>query len=314
MSKKLTKEEFIKRAKEVHGDKYDYSKVEYINYNTPVCIICPKHGEFWQQPQAHISGKCSCPKCVHRGYSYTTQEFIIKAKERYSDKFTYEKTVYKNKKTKVCVTCRKHGDIWVWPSRFLTTEFGCKKCAREYISKIQTKTKKEFVRQANKIHNNKYDYSKFEYKTKNKKSCIICPIHGEFWQSSDSHLQGHGCPKCHSSKLERTIEHYLVSNNIKFESQKTFKWLKNDGNLYLDFYLPKYNLAIECQGEQHYKPIKHFGGEPEFNITQIRDKKKKELCDKHNIKILYYAKPEFPCTFSNIEDLSKYLSSLKNAN
>lgn len=60
--KKLTTEEFIKRARAIHGDKYDYSKVEYINIKTKVCIICPEHGEFWQVPAEHLRGR-GCKDC-----------------------------------------------------------------------------------------------------------------------------------------------------------------------------------------------------------------------------------------------------------
>ena len=61
--RKLTKEEFVKKAKEVHGDKYDYSKVEYKNKRTKVCIICPTHGEFWQYPDNHVINRNNCPYC-----------------------------------------------------------------------------------------------------------------------------------------------------------------------------------------------------------------------------------------------------------
>ena len=63
MGKKLTQEEFIQKAKEIHRDKYDYSKVHYINNYTNVCIICPEHGEFWQTPKSHLKG-CECPQCA----------------------------------------------------------------------------------------------------------------------------------------------------------------------------------------------------------------------------------------------------------
>lgn len=59
----ITTEEFIRRAKLVHGDKYDYEKVMYVNMHTDVCIICPVHGEFWQQAQAHVKG-CGCSSCA----------------------------------------------------------------------------------------------------------------------------------------------------------------------------------------------------------------------------------------------------------
>ena len=63
ISKTKTTEQFIYEAKRVHGNKYDYSKVEYVNNKTKVCIICPEHGEFWQEPSTHVSFKCGCPMC-----------------------------------------------------------------------------------------------------------------------------------------------------------------------------------------------------------------------------------------------------------
>ena len=72
MPKKLTTEEFISKAKEVHGNKYDYSKVEYVNNHTKVCIICPKHGEFWQTPNHHLLGH-GCSKCKNEATSLRTK-------------------------------------------------------------------------------------------------------------------------------------------------------------------------------------------------------------------------------------------------
>ena len=93
MSKKKTTEEFIKEAKEKHGNKYDYSKVEYINNHTKVCIICPEHGEFWQFPQDHLKGRgCICCAGVKK---LTTSDFIEQAKKIHGDKYDYSKVIYK---------------------------------------------------------------------------------------------------------------------------------------------------------------------------------------------------------------------------
>lgn len=90
--KKLTKEEFIRRAREIHGWKYDYSKIYYINGSIKVCIICPKHGEFWQSPKDHIKGR-GCPKCGHErtnnSKKLTTETFIERAKQKYKN-YSYE--------------------------------------------------------------------------------------------------------------------------------------------------------------------------------------------------------------------------------
>jgi hypothetical protein len=84
------------------------------------------------------------------------------------------------------------------------------------------------------------------------------------------------------------IKYFLEDNNIKYISQHTFDWLKYENNLKLDFYLPDYNIAIECQGEQHFKPVDFFGGDNGFELTVKRDITKLKLCKEHNINILYF--------------------------
>ena len=152
----------------------------------------------------------------------------------------------------------------------------------------------------------KYDYSKVKYKNNYTKVCIICNEkdnngikHGEFYTTPHSHLKGSKCPKCKFySKLEEEVRKILKENNINFIEQKTFNKLTYKSNLKIDFYLPDFNIAIECQGIQHFKPI-NFGStldkEKLFEINKLRDKIKKEFCEKNNIKLLYY-------THENIKD------------
>ena len=193
--KKYTTEEFIKKAREIHGDKYDYSKVEYVSYHTKVCIICPKHGEFWQTPANHLRNR-NCPKCGNNSKikkrSLTKEEFIKKAREVHGDKYDYSKVKYINNYTKVCIICPEHGEFWQNANSHLRG-CGCPKCCNNGV-KLTTE---EFVKKARKIHGDKYDYSKVEYKNSHTKVCIICPEHGEFWQTPTSHLHGEsGCPMC----------------------------------------------------------------------------------------------------------------------
>ena len=96
----------------------------------------------------------------------------------------------------------------------------------------------------------------------------------------------HGCPSCKESKLEREIRLFLKDNNINFEYQKRFDWL---GLQSLDFYLPEYNVAIECQGIQHFEPIDFFGGKKALKETLERDERKLQLCNENNVKLLYYS-------------------------
>ena len=109
MSKQISKEKFIELAKKIHGDKYDYSKVEYKNKNTKVCIICPIHGEFWQQPRYHLKGqncfKCSQKLKADKVPKLTLENFIKKARIIHGDKYNYSKDKYKNNKKKVYIIC-----------------------------------------------------------------------------------------------------------------------------------------------------------------------------------------------------------------
>ena len=149
----------------------------------------------------------------------------------------------------------------------------------------------EFIKKAKEVHGDKYDYSKVEYINAKTKVCIICPIHGEFLQIPKHHLKGCGCPSCNNSHLEKNIKLFLENNNINFEQQKRFKWL---GKQSLDFYLPKYNIVIECQGIQHFKEIDFFGGIKSYEYTIKNDINKKDLSDILIIKI------------KNFEDIKKY--------
>ena len=141
------------------------------------------------------------------------------------------------------------------------------------------------------VHDKKYDYSKVRYVNVKTKVCIICPIHGEFWQIPDSHLRGRGCPKCNHSKLEKNIENLLENNDIEFITQYSFKELNGKR---LDFYLPKYNVAIECQGEQHFIPSKFSNlisdedSVKRFHLSIKNDTEKFETCKQKNIKLIYF--------------------------
>lgn len=201
----LTTKEFIKKAKEVHGDKYDYSKVEYVNTLTPVTIVCPEHGEFEQIPKVHLKG-CGCKKCANKGTSDRCRgnidEFIKKSKEVHGDKYDYSKVDYVNSQTKVCIICHDHGEFWQKPANHLQGQ-GCPACGN-----VKQKTTEEFIKEARKIHGDKYDYSKVQYVNNKSKVCIICPEHGEFLQSPAHHLNGFGCPKC-SKNYKLTTEEFI---------------------------------------------------------------------------------------------------------
>ena len=280
---KLTLDQFIEKARKVHGDKYDYSKVSYVNNATKVIITCPIHGDYEQTPNNHLAGN-GCPTCninlMKERYTYSTEEFIRKAKLVYGDKYDYSKTIYKGSKEKVIITCPIHGDFEIIPSNFLMGQ-ACHKCAmekrhnkfaeiREYkkkkeeenrlIKSEENRIKKlnHFIEEAKRIHGDKYDYSKVEYVNNHTKVCIICPKHGEFWQTPNSHLRGCGCFKCSLEK--RTADKsYTTESFIK-------KAISIHGDKYdyskVNYINSNTPVTIICSkhGEFQQKPARHLQG------------------------------------------------------
>ena len=285
--KRLTTEDFIKKAKQIYGDEYDYSKVNYVNCDTKVIVICKKHGEFETRPDHFYNGH-GCPKCgTKQGADKlrcTKEEFIKKAKEIHGDKYDYSKVEYKTAREKVCIICLEHGEFWQTPDAHLRGN-GCPKCS---IHRSYRYTTEEFIEKARQIHGDKYDYSKVEYFNRLTPVCIICPEHGEFWQKPREHFDGDGCHSCNESKLEKEIKLLLEENKIKFEIQKRFDWLRDKKPMPLDFYLPEYNVAIECQGEQHFKNREFFNNYP-FEKRIEMDLLKNRLCLENGVKLLYYS-------------------------
>lgn len=267
----LTVEESINRAKAVHGDKYDYSKFIYVKNNIKACIICPKHGEFWQTPRDHFRGS-GCPKCAIEKNAKrcrdTKESFIEKAYVIHSDKYLYANVVYKNAHTKVCITCPKHGDFYQIPNNHLNG-CGCPKCRSENISSMLKGELDEFIKRSNIIHNNKYIYSFVEYKNARDYVKIICPEHGEFWQIPDSHLRGHGCPKCAKSVSLPELEICNIIKPIEFvERERTILEGKE-----IDIYVPSFNIGIEYDGLIWHS--EKFGKDKNYHLWKLNKCKEK---------------------------------------
>lgn len=144
--KRLTREEFIKKAISVHGNRYDYSKVKYINCRTKVCIICPKHGEFYQLPSGHLHG-AGCEKCAresnHKNLYLNNDIFIEKSKLIHGDKYDYSLINYQHHKIPIVIICPEHGEFLQKPVYHLQGN-GCPKCKLKSQSKLLEKLSKQF--------------------------------------------------------------------------------------------------------------------------------------------------------------------------
>lgn len=290
---KYTNEEFIKKSEEIHGKKYDYSKVKYLTISSKVEIICPIHGSFWQIPHAHFKGH-GCKKCSDEDKMYTSEEFFDIVKKVHGNVYDYSKSIYTKQKKKIIITCRQHGDFLQSPNKHMKGN-GCPKCASNRITLKLTKSTEKFITESKKIHGKKYDYSKTVY-TKNKKNVtIICKNHGDFSQRPSSHLDGNGCPKCSSSIGENIVRVFLEKNKIYYESQKTFPKCKYKNKLRYDFYIPEINLLIEVDGFQHFPEsvgafIMGFSGhsltQEMYDLTKLKDKIKDKYASDNGIKLL----------------------------
>jgi len=293
MPKKLTKEEFVSKSKKKHGNKYDYTGVNYINRNSKIRIMCPTHGLFEQKPSDHYQHGCGCPSCDPTN-TLGNQKFIEKSKLIHGDKYDYSKVNYEKNNIKVEIICRDHGSYFQQPGAHLRGQ-GCPDCCNNN----RKSTTEDFISKSNKKHHNLYDYSLVNYLTKRDKVKIICKEHGIFEQKAYVHLQGHGCPICNNSKLEIYLRNKLKNMNISFFQNFKFDDCRNVLPLPFDFYIPSRNLLIECDGVQHFVPVDYFGGENRLEYQMKNDSIKNDYCESKGIDLKRVK------SYREIEDLLK---------
>ena len=198
--------DFIKKAKQLYGNKYDYSKVIYKNSKIPVIIICNTcSNEFQQMRNTHLNGDGGCKICAinkfKKDMTFTKEEFIQKAKEIHGNKYDYSQVNYINSQTKITLKCNICENTFEQLANGHLQGRGCKQCACKLIGDKSRKTNDQFILEAENIHKDEnnipiYDYSMVEYKTCHKKVIIICKIHGQFEQCPSHHLSGRGCINC----------------------------------------------------------------------------------------------------------------------
>lgn len=300
MPTKLTTDTFVNKASQIHylcG--YDYTGVMYVNNSTPVRIICPLHGEFYQRPANHLRGT-KCPACADIGRRNLRRNniarFIEKSNQIHNRKYNYSKSIYgKNNLVKLIIICPIHGEFKQSPNEHLDG-CGCPKCGHIRTAELKTKTTADFIKYAKLIWGNLYDYSNSNYIGCDRKVRIICKIHGEFEQTPSNHTNcKQGCPKCNFSKGEAKILFFLEKNKIGYKHQHWFPDCRSDIGkkqvLKFDFFIPSKNLLIEYNGRQHYNSDslirgQHKISEKEFADIRRRDKIKKTYASLNNIKLL----------------------------
>jgi rRNA maturation endonuclease Nob1 len=291
-----TLEHFIKRANEIHNFRYDYAKVKYVNSRTPVTITCKIHGDFDMKANSHY--RHGCKKCSPNA-KLTTDEFIEKSKLKYGDLYDYNKVQYNTNRDNVIIGCKIHGDFLQSPDTHLRDKGkGCPKCSGK--KKLTTD---EFIYRGNNKYDGKYDYSKSVYVNNSTNITIICPSHGEFEQTSSTHLRdtAKGCPKC-CKQFQDTLETFIDKAKLKH------------GDLYdytnVNYINSKTKVDIICEihGIFSQKPSKHIMGHkcPHCSIS------KKDNLESFIAKAIKthglrydYSKVNYIQTFQNVEIICK---------
>ena len=299
--KLISNEVFVNRLREKRILEKLIPLEEYKGKDTKILFKCNICGYEWKTRTDHIINGCGCPMCCnkqrHEKYAKTHNQFISELKQKgILDKIEVLEEYYTNA-TPILVKCKKCGYEWkIKPSHLLQNQL-CRKCANEEKKKTNIQfildlERKGLLDDVLPLEDYKSCKEKILFK------CLKCG--GEWYARPDNILQNKGCPICKTSSLENDIEELLIENNIKFTKQYCPHFLNNGrSHLRLDFYLPQYNIAIECQGLQHFKPIKFWGGDEGLKERIERDEKKYKLCKDNGIEILYYTKMEVPKTFNH---------------
>lgn len=170
----------------------------------------------------------------------TTSEFISQAQVVHGNQYDYSKVTYVNSNTKVCIICPIHGEFLQTPDAHIRGQH-CPKCMGKDV------TTGSFVGKARLKHGNKYDYSKVRYTNNSTKVCIICPEHGEFWQTPANHLRGSGCPECAHNAQTKSM-YGVETNDSTLRSKKAVidKWRNMIRRCYSKDYLGQNPTYREC--------------------------------------------------------------------
>ena len=277
---RLTHAEFLRKAVETHGDRYDLSLVRYTGLQKRVDVVCEKHGVFHPQAGNFIRGS-GCPSCGRESVGKKSRRkeasYIAEAVKVHGGRFSYGKVTSRNGITMMRVICPVHG-MFEQNAQDHLSGVGCVKCSKP------VRDMPSFLLEARKVHGDKYDYSSVEYRRALEKVTITCPIHGPFEQTPSSHISAaQGCPVCANcgpSKGHVEIAEFLqqyteVLNEYAFDSSRRR----------LDVYLPEHNLAVEYHGLIWHSTA--------FSQDPLRDYKKHSDAANSGIRVIHIYEDEW---------------------
>lgn len=312
MTKKKTHEEF----KSELDDKFNSEFILLSTYNGINSRIKVKHkicGYEFEPVAKYLlrSGKCKRCSDIKKGKNKrkTHEQFLKEVQDIHGNKYQVL-TEYKTMNDKVKVKHLSCGSEYYIRPDSLLSGTQCKSCLNNKLSKDNLKTTEEYKKEIEYVTQGEYTLIGEYTGVKNKVEIRHNTCGNEYSVYPFMFYRGRRCPKCNYSRGEKLVEAVLNSLDINFEAQKKFKGLKNINNLSYDFYLTEYNVLIEYQGQQHYKPVDLFGGEEYFLKQQKNDRIKKEFSKNNNFYLLEI--PYTKYTFDSVkEEIELMLSNVK---
>ena len=214
------------KAHDVHGELYDYRKVNYNRSDKKVIIIDPEFGVFSQTPDAHLRGQGHPERAAIYSRRRYRKEFADKARAIHGDLYDYSKVVYVNNRTKVRIIDPEFGEFEQTPNSHL----GGHGHPERGTDKLRS-NKEDFITKARAVHGDAYDYSKVNYTNSYTKIIIIDPVFGEFEQAPSHHLRGQGHPKrsptppgslLYVVEVEQGLEHFAKVGITSVSAEKRF--------------------------------------------------------------------------------------------
>ncbi len=307
-----TREEFISQSLMRWGSKFDYSKVIYVNSDTPVEIICPIHGSFLIRPRLFLSmreNNFGCPSCgrdsTRKKLMSNTKSFVLKAIKKFGNKFSYDKVDYVDENTPVIITCKEHGDFLKTPREFFNSLYGCPICSNKLKSEQLRLDREEFINRAIEVHGPLYCYDYVDYKGLTVPVKIFDPQRNEyFYQKPTVHLNGSGNPKRTLSRGEQLVMTWIEELGYDYDPQYKVV-IPNIGLIRVDFclYFKNIPIFIEYNGRQHYESVPRFENRRSFKDQVKRDVGLIDYCNINHIKLIM-----IPYTISGYTNISDFLT------
>lgn len=324
MGKKITRDEFEQRVKEVSNDTIDVSEFDFKGTQSNGLLKCKVCGYKWTTAAYSVLNGHGCRKCYGKRNSDRRMYSIDYVQDRINESGSECEIIgeYTDTKHKCKAKCNICGNIWSPRVSDIMRGHGCPICGLQKQGEQERLSPEEYKNRCIELYGDAYDLSELNYTVM--RGCVypICPRHGKVELSAYQFLHGNGCVKCRLGGNQRKLSLYLKRNGFQIEDEyNKFEWLrvyKNGGKMSFDMFIKEYNIAIEYQGKQHFESVERFGGIENLEITKKRDKKKYELCKENNITLIYFVPKKYEkymknkLFFTNRKELLEYLRKITN--